>query len=254
MKKIIPILILFMIFCNCTSSNYQSNLTKAIPVQSDNNYNVYSPKGYNPNIIDTNKEKIIFIVDFSNSMNEYLENKRKIDVALMALKEILPQIPKSAHIGLRIYGYRNGVTPLDACLASKLVVPIAQNNFREIYNALERVAPTGMTPITYSIKQSLKNDFGLWQGKKRIIVLTDGEENCDESPCQYALKLIKQRNDVKIDVIAFSFADQSGSEQLRCAALVTNGKFYNAESYGELVNSLKDSFNTEKTVEGKIIE
>ena len=253
MKKIILILILFLIFCNYPIFNYQGNFSKAIPAPPDG-YNVYSSKEYNPNKINTNEEKIVFIVDFSNSMNEYLENKRKIDVALSALKEILPQIPKSAYIGLRIYGYRNGVTPLDACLASKLVVPIAQNNFLEIYNALERVAPTGMTPITYSIKQSLKNDFGLWQGKKRIIVLTDGEENCDESPCQYALKLIKQRNDVKIDVIAFSFADQSGSEQLRCAALVTNGKFYNAESYGQLVDSLKSSFNTEKSVEGKIIE
>ena len=243
MKKIIFILILITIFCNYPKVSF-----------SQDNYKVYSPKEFSPNIINTNEEKIVFIVDFSNSMNEYLGDRRKIDVALSALKEILPQIPKNAQIGLRIYGYRSGVTPVDACLASKLVVPIGQNNFQNIYNELERVAPVGMTPITYSIKQSLKNDFGLWQGKKRIIVLTDGEENCDESPCEYAIKLIKDRYDVKIDVIAFSFSNQSGSDQLKCAALVTSGKFYNAQSYGELVDSLRDSFKAEKTVEGFIIE
>ena len=244
MKKIIPILILILFFCNYTK----------VAAFSKENYNVYNPNEYSPDMINSNEEKIMFIVDFSNSMNEYLGDKRKIDVALDSLREILPQISKTAQIGLRVYGYRSGVTPLDACLASKLAVPIARNNFQNIYNTLERIAPLGMTPITYSIRQSLKNDFGLWQGKKRIIVLTDGEENCDESPCEYALKLIKERHDVKIDVIAFSFANRSGSDQLKCAALVTNGKFYNAQSYGDLVDSLRDSFKAEKSVEGFIIE
>ena len=253
MKKIIPILILFLIFGNCPF-NGNSGKSFSIPANPPLNYNVYNYNKYSSKNINADEERIIFIVDFSNSMNESLSEKRKIDVALTALKEILPQIPKHAQIGLRVYGYRNGVTPVDACLASKLAVPIAKDNFQKIYNELERLAPTGMTPITYSIKQALKNDFGLWQGKKRIIVLTDGEENCDESPCEYALKLIKQRTDVKIDVIAFSLGNQNGSDQLRCTALVTNGKFYNAESYGELVDSLRDSFQAEKSVEGMIIE
>lgn len=222
-------------------------------MSKNTDYNVYTPTEYSSDIINHNTEKIIFIVDFSNSMNEYLGNKRKIDIALKALKEILPNIPKTAYIGLRIYGYRNGITPVDACLASKLVVPISQNSFQNIYNEIERHAPTGMTPITHSLKRSLKNDFGLWQGKKRIIILTDGEENCDESPCEYAIKLIQKRNDVKIDVIAFSFGNMNGLEQLKCATLLTNGKLYTADNYGELLNSLKDAFQIEKNVEAHII-
>ena len=242
MKKIISILILFLIFCNYSF------------VSAKDGYNVYSPKDYSPRNINTDEEKVIFLVDFSNSMNEYYDGQRKIDVALKALREILPKIPSSAQIGLRVYGHRPGVTPVDACMATKLAVPIDYNNFKNIYNALERIAPAGMTPITYSIKQSLKNDFGLWQGKKRIVILTDGGENCDESPCKYALKIIQQRKDVQIDVIAFTIGDMAGMEQLRCAALVTSGKFYNADTYGELVNSLQDSFKTEKSVQGMIIE
>ena len=212
---------------------------------------------YNHNnykIDDFNGERVVFVVDFSNSMNEYLGNKRKIDVAISALKSILPNVPKSSQIGLRLYGYRNGLTPVDACMASKLVVPIGHDNFSKICYELDRVAPIGMTPITYSIKQSLKSDFGLWRGKKRIIVLTDGEENCDESPCEYAMKLARERNDVKIAVIAFSINEINTNEQLRCATLMTGGKFYNADTYAELVNSLQTSFNAKKSVEAKLIE
>ena len=244
MKKLLYILIFLLIFCNYL----------VLRVSADGGYRVYSPKEFSPSKINTDEEKIIFLVDFSNSMNEYLGDKRKIDVALRALYKILPKIPKSAQIGLRIYGHRSGVTPIDACMASKLAVPIDRNNFKKIYRELERIAPIGMTPITYSIKQSLKNDFGIWQGKKRIIILTDGGETCDESPCSYSLKLVQQRDDVQIDVIAFSVNDVNAMDQLKCAALVTNGKFYNADTYANLVNSLNDTFKTEKSVEGVIIE
>lgn len=241
MKKLIFILTLIFVFCNHPISANQSK------------YNVYSPNLYPAENIDSENEKIMFIVDFSNSMNEFLGNRRKIDVALYALKGILPNIPKSAQIGLRVYGHRGGITPVDACMASKKVVPIDYDNFKKIYYELERIAPSGMTPITYSIKQALKNDFGLWQGQKRIVILTDGGENCDESPCNYAIKLISQRNDVKIDVIAFSLDDDDGLNQLKCAALVTGGKFYNADTYANLVDSLQNSFNAQKNVEATII-
>ncbi len=242
MKKIIFILALILVFCNYPIWGNQTQ------------YNVYSPNSYSAKNIDASDEKIMFIVDFSNSMNELLGGRRKIDVALYALNNILPNIPKTAQIGLRVYGHRAGITPIDACLASKNVVPIDYNNFQKIYNALERIAPAGMTPITHSIKQALKNDFGLWQGKKRLVILTDGGENCDESPCNYAIKLMSQRNDVKIDVIAFSMDDEAGLSQLKCAALVTGGKFYNADTYANLVDGLKDSFNAQKSVEATIVE
>ena len=247
MKKTIFILILIFIFCNCLICGFSI-------ASSRGGYNIYPHETYSGKSVDYEKEKVVFIVDFSNSMNEYIYDGRKIDVAIIALNEILPQIPKNAQIGLRVYGHRGGLTPMDACLASKLVVTIGYDNFEKIYEALLRVAPTGMTPITYSIKQSLKNDFGLWRGKKRIIILTDGGENCDESPCNYAIKLMQQRDDVKIDVIAFTVNDLSANDQLRCAALMTSGKFYNAETYAELVDSLKESFSTEKSVEGFIVE
>ena len=110
-----------------------------------------------------------------------------------------------------------------------------------------------MTPITYSLKQAVKHDFLGVTGKKRIILLTDGGENCDESPCTYVMELIKVRKDISIDVIAFNVKDRDDLEQLECTALVTSGKFYTADTAVELVDSLTKSVSSKKEVDAKII-
>ena len=147
-----------------------------------------------------------------------------------------------------------GLTPFEDCRASSLVSPIAVANGINIRNSLLDIKPRGMTPITYSLKQAVKNDFLGFTGKKHIILLTDGGENCDESPCSYVLELIKVRKDVKIDVIAFNIDDEDDLSQLECTSLVTSGKFYNANTAAELARSLNSSVNSVKTVEARIIE
>ena len=42
-------------------------------------------------------------------------------------------------------------------------------------------------------------------------------------------------------------------EQLECTALVTSGKFYNAQTEAELLNGFNKSIETSKNVEAKII-
>ena len=110
-----------------------------------------------------------------------------------------------------------------------------------------------MTPITYSLKQAIKYDFMGFSGKKHIILLTDGGENCDESPCTFVMNLIKIRRDVHIDVIAFNINDSEDLEQLECTALVTSGKFYNAQTSAELLNGFNNSIDGVKNVEAKIL-
>ena len=110
-----------------------------------------------------------------------------------------------------------------------------------------------MTPITYSLKQAIKYDFMGFSGKKHIILMTDGGENCDESPCTYVMDLIKIRRDVQIDVIAFNIKDDDDLRQLQCTALVTSGKFYNAETAAQLYDGFNKSIEGSKRVEAKIL-
>lgn len=235
MKKLILILILF-----------------AMPAFAGS-YGVYTPDTYSADDVQED-ERILFILDFSNSMSEYLDGRRKVDLMIDTMKSLLPNMNKNISVGLRVYGHRMGLTPFEACRASTLVSPIAVANGINIRNSLLDIKPRGMTPITYSLKQAVKNDFLGFSGKKHIILLTDGGENCDESPCSYVLELIKVRKDVKIDVIAFNIDDEDDLSQLECTSLVTSGKFYNANTASELARSLNSSVNSVKTVEARIIE
>lgn len=221
-----------------------------LPVIADN-YNIYRG-GTTPNI-DKN-ERVLFILDFSNSMSEYLDGRRKVDLMIDTMRKILTEISPNISVGLRVYGHRTGFTPFEACRASSLISPINPENGFNIQNQLSEIKPRGMTPITYSLKQAVKNDFLGFTGKKHIILLTDGGENCDESPCKYVMELVQIRKDVTIDVIAFNIDDEDDLAQLECTSMVTSGKFYNAQTAAELARSLNNSISGLKEVEAKIIK
>ena len=221
-----------------------------LPVIADN-YNIYRG-GATPNI-DEN-ERVLFILDFSNSMSEYLDGRRKVDLMIDTMRKILTEISPNISVGLRVYGHRTGFTPFEACRASSLISPINPENGFNIQNQLSEIKPRGMTPITYSLKQAVKNDFLGFTGKKHIILLTDGGENCDESPCKYVMELVQIRKDVTIDVIAFNIDDEDDLAQLECTSMVTSGKFYNAQTAAELARSLNNSISGLKEVEAKIIK
>lgn len=244
MKKIsFIILTFFTIFAISIQAIYATN----------ENYNVLNPDNAKDKIEPfKNEAKILFIVDFSNSMNDKIGGKTKLQMAISTIEEILTKIPPSTEIGLRIYGHRQGITYMDGCTATKLVVPIKANNAVNIQGALYATSAKGWTPITYSLKQAVNKDFLGIQGEKRIILLTDGGENCDESPCTYSIALMRERSDIKIDVIALDIYDAEANNQLRCTAYTTSGKFYSANNQDDLKESLYDSLNIDKNVRGSV--
>lgn len=239
------ILSFLVIFVNCPSLKAEQNFQ----------YNLYTPQTYSSNEAGQkfkSGSKILFIVDFSNSMNEELNGRKKIHIAMDTLSSILPKINPEIQTGLRVYGHRAGLTYLQGCMASKLTVPLARNNAQNILNSIYKTQATGWTPITYSLKQAVNSDFAGVEGRKHIILLTDGGENCDESPCTYAIELMKLRDDISIDVIAFDLYDVEANNQLKCTALATRGKFYSANDSNALTNSLFDSLGIDKAVHGTI--
>ncbi|MBR1754149.1 VWA domain-containing protein [bacterium] len=215
------------------------------------NYTVYNKENYTaPKQKD---EKTLFILDYSSSMDEYLEGETKYETMLKTMQRILPKIPKDKETGLRIYGHKGGFTAMNACRASSLVVPVMPASSKLIEQELYKYKPRGMTPITYSLKQAVTHDLSGLEKEKRIILLTDGGENCDESPCEWAMNLISKRKDIKIDVIAFNVDERDDLDQLRCTSSVTSGRFYNPQTSAELIKSLENSLNITKDVEGVIV-
>ena len=200
-------------------------------------YEVYTPEDYN---YKPDGDKLLFVIDFSNSMSEYINNQTKANQVKELMSTVLPQISPDTKVGLRVYGHTCSFLAYNACRSSELVIPIGYNDPVKIASALYNLRPRGMTPITYSLKQAVKKDFNGTEGIKHIILLTDGGENCDESPCEYAIALMKQRRDIKIDVIAFDVENSDDLAQLKCTADVTGGNFSEADTKAELFRSMEE--------------
>lgn len=209
-------------------------------------YQVYAPEDFKYN---NTGNKLLFVVDFSNSMGEYLEHKTKVNQVKEMMKKILPEISSDTKVGIRVYGHTCNVFAYNVCRSSELLVPLDYNNSLKINNSIAKLRPRGMTPITYSLKQSVKKDLAGEEGVKHIILLTDGGENCDESPCDYAIELMKQRRDIKIDVIAFNVHDSDDLDQLKCVADVTSARFVEADTNAQLVQSMEELILPHKQVE-----
>ena len=215
-------------------------------------YEIYSPENYNYN---SSGDKLLFVIDFSNSMTAYRNNQTKANQIKELMTRILPQISPDTKVGLRVYGHTCNFLAYNACRSSELVVPLGLNNSTHIVSELYKLRPRGMTPITYSLKQAVKKDFNGFDGVKHIILLTDGGENCDESPCDYAIELVKKRRDIKIDVIAFDVEGEDDLAQLKCTADVTGGRFSDVDTKAELFRSMEDMIIPHiKEVEAVIID
>lgn len=217
------------------------------------NYKVIPYQNAVESVSNNEDDKILFIVDLSNSMNETINGIKKTDIAFNAFSTIISKLNPNIHTGLRVYGHKFGFSPMLGCTATELVSPVKENNASNIYQILSKMEANGWTPITRSLKNAVDYDFAGIQGNKRIILLTDGGENCDESPCDYAIKLIQTRNDIKIDIIEFAIDDPIAEAQLKCTALTTSGKLYKANDTESLAKSLEKLLNIETHVQGEII-
>lgn len=218
------------------------------------NYNEYnSEKKVNTSFADSNTE-VLFIVDFSGSMNKRLGYAPKAFLAIDAIRSILNDTGKTTKIGLRIFGItdrsiyqytQSGVeyNKHNLCTASELVLPIAKYNNENISDSLSRFKPQGATPIGYSLRQAIQNDFSPNASLKHIILITDGYETCGDDPCLYISRIMQLRNDIKIDVIGITVTDNQYS-QLNCIAQASKGKFFAVNSPEDFEVKFRQAFRS----------
>lgn len=195
----------------------------------------------------------VFLLDYSSSM------KKKIGQVKSIMLELLPTIPPYTHAGMRVFGqkvvnepiksnnfFKNVANDLggvvgkfsNACQATEQVVPVCKVNSSSFVSAMNDTQIGSSTPLTYALEQTVANDFKgkNYFNKKKIILITDGEESCGGDPCNFVKKLITSRNDISIDVIMLN-----DSNNLRCLADISGGTFYKAYSQSELERAMGDA-------------
>ncbi|MBK9143513.1 MAG: VWA domain-containing protein [Candidatus Melainabacteria bacterium] len=195
---------------------------------------------------------ILFLVDASLSMKDNLDRKvQKIDAAKKVLEKALLGIPPDVNVGLRVFGHfaQGGFDP---CMASVLLVPPGTGNRGTIINRMRRIRPTGMTPLTFAIAQAAENDLRRVKGRKTIILITDGAETCGHDPCAYVKTLPARGIELKLDIVGLDLKrDNHARQQLNCIATNSGGKYHDAKTASELIESVSHSVS--KAISGKVV-
>ncbi len=173
------------------------------------------------------------IIDDSGSMAQRIEGQSKIAIAKQVLSEMIQDLPSDAQIAVRTYGRQKPSNQRD-CSDMEVITPFGPNTASRVVPGVQALKPNGMTPIAASLEAAGANDFAGKEGQNNIIVLlSDGEEDCNGDPCT-AAKLLHQSNiHLQVNVIGFHVQPKERT-QLQCVANAGGGKYYDAENAKEL--------------------
>lgn len=206
---------------------------------------------------------ILILVDASRSMNEPLKGgianvmgisnygTQKMDAAKIVLQNTLARIPQDINLGLRVFGQGYDNNPMSDCTKSVLLVPLGKNNRRLIRDAVGTLKPFGLTPLTYALLQA-ERDLRDVPGTKTVILISDGVDTCGGDPCELIRKMEAMGIHIKVDIVGLGLGrDQAAKDQLNCISEASGGKFYDANTAGELVDSINVS--VKQAIQGKVI-
>jgi Ca-activated chloride channel homolog len=199
---------------------------------------------------------ILFLLDCSLSMKEKLKDQtQRIEAAKQVLQKALARIPGDVNTGLRVFGQGNmgGGFFMNECQQTALLVPLGQGNRRAIIEQVRGIRAFGMTPLTYALEQSARSDFTGVTGRKVIILISDGADTCGGDPCRLIRMLPAYGIRIKIDVIGLDLKrDHEARAQLNCITESSGGKYYDANSAEQFIDSVQESVNT--AITGRVIQ
>ncbi|MBR1754401.1 VWA domain-containing protein [bacterium] len=230
-------------------------------VPTNSYYNNYYAKNYveNQTVQTGSIKNIELVMDFSGSMSAWVKEAKS------TMSKIIAQIPPQTNVGFRVFGQTinredtvsrqasvSGIqkkgstfvvkteTPENlngACSATKQVSKILPVDYNNLISGMNSVALGGATPMVLALQKTVYNDFAQipTSEPKKIVLITDGGENCGGDPCAFARQL--NRNDIQIDVVLVS----SNSRELICLARETGGNFYTLDNVSDLSKTLTRS-------------
>ena len=199
---------------------------------------------------------ILFLLDASFSMKEKLDGSmQKMDAAKMVLQQALARVPSDVNLGLRVFGQGYTGDNWTDCKQSALLVPLGQGNRRSIIERVRQIHPYGLTPLEFALRQAAEGDLSGLNGPKTLILISDGADTCGGNPCEFIKQLPRMGIKLKVDIVGLSLGhrpeDMIARHQLNCITENSGGKYYDAKTAAQLIESISASVN--KAISGRVI-
>lgn len=168
--------------------------------------------------------QIMLVLDGSSSMWARLDDDvSKIEVARGTIAELVGEWEAKTAFGITTYGHREEAN----CQDIETVLPVAEVDAEKVIDVVENIVPRGKTPLAAALRQAA--DALDYEDKPaKILLVSDGIENCGQDPCQAAAELAAKAEELSIDVIGFDMNNhQMGA--LECISTNANGHLVRAD-------------------------
>jgi Ca-activated chloride channel family protein len=161
----------------------------------------------------------------------------RLDAAKEALRELVPNLPDDANVGLRVYGGQvSGATRARACRDTELVAPVEPLDSGGLLERIDALEGRGRTPIGRSI-EAAEDDLPS-SGRRIVVLVSDGGDNCaPPDPCKAAARVARGGIDLSISVVGLQVTPRV-KRQLRCIAEAGGGTYVDAGDAGQLRDQL----------------
>lgn len=182
------------------------------------------------------RDAIALVLDASGSMQQTLHSRSKIDIARGELDHLVRDvIPEGTPITLRVYGQRGR----GSC-RSDLMIPLAPLDRGSAEAIVSKVRSTrGARTATAASLHATAADLAAVQGPKRVILITDGEENCGGN-VETEIGLLKKSGfDVELDIVGFAVDTPRTGKTFARWAQLGGGKYFEASDASTLDSAVR---------------
>jgi len=184
---------------------------------------------------------ISLVLDASGSMLQRMDGVRRIEIAKRGLIDAVSRhIAPGTPVALRVFGHREPnachtaleipLGPLDPAAAQRLIEGIQARNLAR-------------TPIADSLAR-VESDLAAARGPKTVVLVTDGEENCDGDPGAVIQRLIDKGFDFRLNIIGFALDDALLEAQFLEWAELGGGAYYSAGNADSFSQALQAALQT----------
>jgi len=184
----------------------------------------------------------LLIIDASGSMDDYLEGSSmtRLEAAQQAAINFVDASQGSDFAVMSFHDCNDGGDPLTGTI--RVIQPLTSDK-SELRSTINGIETGGYTPIAEAIAEGREYIQDNWQGTAKIILLTDGEENCGGDPVAEAEETYEDGIAV-IDVISYamgdSYDDELALEMHEEIAAAGGGNYYTADDEEELEEAFRE--------------
>lgn len=181
---------------------------------------------------------VLIALDASSSMAKTVSGGKKIDVSESAIKQFVKKLPKSAKVGLTVFGHKGSSKAADkarSCAGIENIYLLTQLNNSQFNQAINTFQPIGYTPLAATLERLNQNlsSYSSAINHNVVYLVADGIENCGGDPIAIAKKLHVSNAKVIVNVIGFD-VNNAAQTQLKMIAKAGGGKYFSADNASEL--------------------